>query len=319
MSRNRWTEEDVPSQSGKVALVTGANSGIGFETARVLAEKDAHVVMACRNQQKAESAMAAIRGATPSASLTFLPLDLSSLKSVEQASKQFLSEFDRLDLLINNAGVMWLPESRTADGFEAQFGTNHLGHFALTGRLIATVMNTSTSRVVTVSSLAHNTGDIHFDDLNLEQGYGKHKAYSQSKLANLIFAYELQRRLSAAGASTISLAAHPGAANTNLAIPGFEKGGSKVMAKLAEWITPVLTQNAVNGALPTLYAATSPKLGGGEYIGPDGFQQMYGYPKVVGSTRLSRDEAVARRLWEVSEEMTGVGFEFEVRAEEKVQ
>lgn len=309
-SSRHWTEHNIPDLSGQRVLVTGANSGIGFETARVLAQRNAHVILACRTEAKAVEAMARIRALYPRAQLQFLPLDLASQTSVREMVAMFREQYDTLDLLINNAGVMWLPQSKTVDGFESQLGTNHLGHFALTGLLLPVLMNTPGARIVTVSSIAHRGGQIHFDDLWLDRGYGRQKAYSQSKLANLVFALELQRRLHAAGAPIISVAAHPGVANTNLAIPGFEQGGSPLLARVVSLLTPVVAQNPVNGALPTLYAATSHAVEGGDYIGPDGLYEMYGYPRKAYATRRSRNPEIGRRLWDLSEQLTGVRFDF---------
>lgn len=312
MARNssRWNEKSVPDQSGKRVLITGANSGIGFETAQVLAQQGAQVILACRNEAKALAAMAKIRQRYPRANLQFMALDLGSLQSVRELAALFFEQYDTLDILINNAGVMWLPESRTVDGFESQFGTNHLGHFALTGLLLPALLKTPGARVVTVSSIAHKEGDLHFDDLWLQHGYGKQKAYAQSKLANLVFARELQRRLSQAGSSVLSLACHPGVASTHLAVPGFEQGGQTLLAKLMQVLTPLVAQSARKGALPTLYAATSHSVEGGEYYGPDGFYEAYGYPAKARSTRRSQKPEWGKRLWEVSEQLTGVCYDF---------
>ena len=305
----RWTEEQVPDLTGTKALVTGANSGLGFETARVLAARGAHVLLGCRNRDKADAAMDAIREQTPGASLELVQMDLSSLDSVRRAAEQVHDDHGHLDLLINNAGVMWLPPSRTADGFEMHFGTNHLGHFALTGRLLPLLRDTTGARIVTLSSIGHRMGRIHFDDLNLEHGYGKQKAYSQSKLANLLFAHELQRRLEAAKAQAISVAAHPGIAGTNLATPALERTGPQWLARLTARLAPVLARPPVQGALPTLYAATAPDVNGGDYIGPDGPFEITGYPAKGCSSGRALDKDKARRLWLVSEELTGVGYD----------
>lgn len=305
---DHWTEENVPSAQGMTVLVTGANSGLGFETSRVLADRDAHVVMACRSRDKAEDAMARIREQVPGASLEFLALDLSSLASVAEAAERFRQQHGKLDRLINNAGVMWMPPTRTEDGFEMQFGTNHLGHFALTGHLLPVLLATSGSRVVTVSSIGHRMGRIHFDDLNLEHGYGKQKAYAQSKLANLLFTHELQRRLDASGVDTISVGAHPGVAGTNLATPGFEVQGSRWLAKVAQEWAPSLARDPVKGALPTLYAALESDVQGGDYIGPHGLWEIFGFPKKGKSSPRALEPETARRLWEVSEDLTGIRY-----------
>jgi NAD(P)-dependent dehydrogenase (short-subunit alcohol dehydrogenase family) len=297
---NHWTAKDIPDQSGKVAIVTGANSGIGYDTARELAKKNATVIMACRNTEKGEAAARLIINDYPQAMVIVKQLDLSDLESVRRFAENFRAGYDHLDMLINNAGVMAIPYGKTADGFERQFGTNHLGHFALTGLLLDPLLNTGNSRVVTVSSTGHRAGRINFEDLNCEESYSKWIAYAQSKLANLLFAYELQRRLDAVGSTAISVAAHPGYTATNLQSGTFFK-----------FLNPIFGQEQEMGALPTLYAATSPDVNGGDYIGPDGFMEQRGYPKKVRSNGSSHNEANARKLWQVSEEMTGVRFDFE--------
>ncbi len=299
---NHWTAIDIPDQSGKVAIVTGANSGIGYDTARELAKKYATVIMACRNTAKGDKAAQMVLDVYPQAKVKVMQLDLADLETVRSFAKRFRSGYDRLDMLINNAGIMAVPYGVTEDGFERQFGTNHLGHFALTGLLIDLLLNTEGSRVVTISSTAHLMGSINFDDLNGEKSYFKWGAYGQSKLANLLFAYELQRRLAAAGSSTISVAAHPGYTATNLQSGTF-----------FNFLNPIFGQDQAMGALPTLYAATSPEVNGCDYIGPDGFMEQRGYPKKVHSNGSSHDEATARKLWQVSEEMTGVKFDFELQ------
>jgi NAD(P)-dependent dehydrogenase (short-subunit alcohol dehydrogenase family) len=299
----RWTAADVPDQTGRTAIVTGANTGIGFEAAAVLAARGATVVLACRDLDKAKQAAARVTASTPGAAVQVQRLDLAALASVRGAADELRDRYDRIDLLVNNAGVMWTPRQTTADGFELQFGTNHLGHFALTGLLLDRLLATPGSRVVTISSLGHRTGRIHFDDLQLERRYGRQRAYGQSKLANLMFTYELQRRLAAAGAGTIAVAAHPGGSRTELTrhLPR----GISTASRLLE---PLWAQGADMGALPTLRAATDPRVQGGEYYGPDGFAEGRGYPKRVGSSRRSHDVEVQRRLWAVSEELTGVGY-----------
>ncbi|PCJ45952.1 MAG: short-chain dehydrogenase [Moraxellaceae bacterium] len=299
-----WSTKDIPSQENKIALITGANSGIGFEAAKALAEKGALVVLACRNEEKAKAAIAAIKSEIPSAKLEFLSLDLASQASVKIAAKEFLTNHNTLDLLINNAGVMWLPKSETMDGHDMQFGTNHLGHFTLTGLLLDTVVNTPNSRIVTVSSMAHYSGRIHFDDIKMDGRYGKHKAYAQAKLANLMFAYELDRKLSAAGIDTRSIAVHPGMSSTNLGKPGFEKGAS-LITLAAKLFFPIATQSARNGALPTLYGATANAAAGGDYIGPSWIFEIAGPPKKVGSSRYSKRQDIATQLWQLSEKLTG--------------
>ncbi|HEU0191456.1 MAG TPA: SDR family NAD(P)-dependent oxidoreductase [Mycobacterium sp.] len=303
-SKGRWTAADVPDQTGRVVVVTGANTGLGYHTAEVLAARGAHVVLAVRNTGKGHDAVARIRSASPRADVAVQQLDLSSLDSVHTAADALRSAYPRIDLLINNAGVMWTPKQTTADGFELQFGTNHLGHFALTGLLLEHLLGVDGSRVVTVSSIGHRLGGaIHFDDLQWEHEYSRHRAYAQSKLANLLFTYELQRRLAAGGRPTIAVAAHPGGSNTELArnIPA-------VLRPLEKLLGPALFQSAAMGALPTLRAATDPAVAGGQYYGPDGFGEQRGHPSVVQSSRQSHDPELQRRLWAVSEELTGVSF-----------
>ena len=303
-----WSTNDMPSQQGKIALITGANSGIGFEAAKALAEKGAHVIMACRNPQKANEAMETLRREVPNADITFLQMDLASQSSVKAAVETFKKDHAQLDLLINNAGVMWLPKSDTEDGYEMQFGTNHLGHFTLTGLLLDTLTSTPDSRIVTVSSLGHYTGKIHFDDIKLDKRYGKHKSYAQAKLANLMFAYELDRKLKAAGKSTRSIAVHPGGSSTNLATPGFEKGAS-LFTGVAKLFFPYVTQTAQSGALPTLFGATAAEVNGGDYIGPSKLFEVIGAPKKVNSSRYSKRKDVAEKLWQLSEDLTNTQFD----------
>ena len=298
-----WTVADVPDQQGRTAVVTGANSGIGFEAAAVLAQRGAVTVLACRDTGKAERAAARLSATAPRAKVSVVRLDLASLDSVRAAAEQIRASHERLDLLINNAGLMMPPRGTTADGFELQFGTNHLGHFALTGLLLEAMLAVPGSRVVTVSSQGHRAGRIDFADLQSERRYGRMSAYAQSKLANLMFTYELERRLRAAGAATIALAAHPGSAGTDLVrhFPG-------VMQTVYSRAGGVFKQSAAMGALPTLRAATDPAARGGEYYGPGGFAQMTGYPVRVSSNGRSHDEQAQRRLWAESERLTGVTF-----------
>ncbi len=299
---------DIPDQHGRIALITGANSGIGLEAARELARAGAHVIMACRNTPKGESAAASIRTALPEADLEVAQLDLASLESVRDFAGRYPHE--RLDLLINNAGVMAAPYSKTVDGFELQLGTNHLGHFALTGLLLDTLLGTAGSRVVTVSSTAHKIGRIDFDDLQHERSYRRWPAYGQSKLANLLFALELDRRLRTAEADVLSVAAHPGYAATNLQ---FAATPSRIERVGSVLLNHVVAQSAERGAQPTLYAAVA-DIPGGSFVGPDGLGEMRGNPKLVTPTRAARDPDSARRLWETSEELTGVRFAFALSA-----
>ncbi len=298
-NQKKWDATQMPDQSGRVAIVTGANSGIGFETAKGLAEKGAMVVMACRNQAKGESAASSIRQEKPLGRVQAMTLDLSSLASVRAFVAEFSSKFDRLDLLINNAGVMALPKRlETADGFEMQFGTNHLGHFALTGLFWDMLVKTPGSRVVNVSSGAHRAGRMAWDDLQSKKSYSPFGAYSQSKLANLLFTYELQRRLDRAGIQTVATAAHPGWTATNL----------QAHSGVAGFLNPFFGQKPPMGALPTLYAATAPDVVPNGYYGPDGFLEMKGYPKRTESNTRSHDLEAAKRLWAVSEDLTAVSF-----------
>ena len=300
-----WTEKDVPDQTGRLAIVTGSNTGLGYDTARVLAARGAKVVMAVRDTAKGDSAAARIRGLTPGADVTVHKLDLGSLAATKDSAAAMAAAYPRIDLLINNAGVMYPPKSTTADGFELQFGTNHLGHFALTGLLLNNMLKVDGSRVVVVASIAHNIrAKIDFDDLQWEsRKYERVAAYGQSKLANLMFAYDLQRRLAAAKAKTIAVAAHPGVAATELTrhLPGANLPG-------VNWVSGKLLNSAEMGALPTLRAATDPGVKGGQYYGPDGFKELRGYPVLVDSTKQSKDVAIQERLWKVSEELTGVTF-----------
>jgi len=302
-----WTAADVGDQSGRIAVVTGATSGLGLETARVLAQHGARVVLAGRDQAKTSAAADVIRATQPSAAVETVELDLASLESVRTTAAELAARFPRLDLLINNAGVMMPPYGLTKDGFELQFGTNHLGHFALTGLLLNSLLAVPGSRVVTVSSNGHRAGRINFADLQSAQHYQKMAAYGRSKLANLMFTYELQRRLAAARAQTIALAAHPGTARTELTrhMSGIAQGAmSPRFATLNSWFV----QDGSMGALPTLRAATDPEAIGGTYYGPDGLFQLTGYPVVVTSSVRSHNREVQRRLWAESERLTGITY-----------
>jgi NAD(P)-dependent dehydrogenase (short-subunit alcohol dehydrogenase family) len=300
----KWTAAEIPSQKGRVAIVTGANSGIGLVAARELARAGAAVVLACRDTEKGSAAAREITAQAPDATVTVSALDLAGLASVRAFAERFNAEHDSLDLLINNAGVMAPPRRTTADGFELQFGTNHLGHFALTALLIDKLQGRDDARVVTVSSGAHRFGRMDFDDLQSERKYRRWGAYGQSKLSNLLFMFELDRRLRASGSTVRSVAAHPGYAATHLQSAAAPQPDRFLMA-LAN---PIFAQSADMGALPTLYAATYPGLEGGTYIGPGGFAEQRGYPKPVEPTAAARDEEDAARLWDVSEELTGVTF-----------
>lgn len=304
-----WTTKDIPDQSGKVAVVTGANSGLGYHTALELARKGAKVVLACRNLDKTGAAIKKMKGEAPGLELRPMPLDLADLSSVQRFSELFDGEYERLDLLVNNAGVMALPPRQTADGFEMQLGTNHLGHFALTGRLLPRLLAADHARVVTVTSIMHRMGKMYFDDLDLQSGYEKWKAYGQSKLANLLFAYELHRRFVRAGCAAMSVASHPGYTRTNLQRVGPEMEGATLKLKILNLAHRIAAQEAPMGALPTLYAATARTVSSGDLIGPGGFMELWGHPVKVQSSARSHDEAAAARLWEVSEERTGVTYD----------
>jgi NAD(P)-dependent dehydrogenase (short-subunit alcohol dehydrogenase family) len=299
----KWTTADIPDQTGRVAVITGANTGLGYETAAALAEHGAHVVLAVRNLDKGKDAVARITANATQGDVALQELDLTSLESVRAAAEQLRATHDRIDLLINNAGVMYTPKSTTKDGFELQFGTNHLGHFAFTGLLLDRLRPAHGSRIVTVSSVGHRIlADIHFDDLQWERRYNRVAAYGQAKLANLLFTYELQRRLASHG-TTIAAAAHPGMSDTELM-----RNMPAALLSAFERIAPLIAQKPAMGALPTLRAATDPAVIGGQYYGPDGLGQTRGYPKVVGSSKKSHDTDLQRRLWAVSEELTGVVY-----------
>lgn len=303
----KWTVEHIPDQTGKVIIVTGANSGIGYEAAKALASKGAEVVLACRNLEKGQTALDSIREEVTGASVELMKLDLSSLGKVYWFANEFSIRYKRLHVLINNAGVMNLPYRQTSDGFEMQFGVNHLGHFTLTGKLLEELVLTKEARVVTVSSLLHRRGKIPFDDLHAEKKYSR--AYANSKLANLLFAYELQRRFTACGASTISVACHPGYSATNLQLVGPQMKNSWLRTKLAIFLNKFVAQSADMGALPTLYAATAPDIEGADYIGPDGRYELKGYPTKVQSNKLSHNRELAAKLWYISETLTGVQYQ----------
>jgi NAD(P)-dependent dehydrogenase (short-subunit alcohol dehydrogenase family) len=301
----KWTSADIPDQSGRLAVITGANTGLGLATAQALAARGGSVVLAVRDVDKGKQAAARITDATPGADVTVQRLDLSSLDSIRTAADELRAAHPRIDLLINNAGVMYTPKQTTRDGFELQFGTNHLGHFALTGLLLEALLPVPGSRVVTVSSAGHRIrARIDFDDLQSERSYSRVTAYGRSKLANLLFTYELQRRLAnTETAGTIAVAAHPGFSNTELSryLPAPLRGLTALAA-------PLIAQSATMGALPTLRAATDSTVVGGQYYGPDGIGEGRGHPKLVQSSAQSHDEAIQHRLWLVSEQLTGVAF-----------
>ncbi|MFV2021975.1 oxidoreductase [Micromonospora sp. LOL_023] len=304
----KWTHDDIPDQTGRVAVVTGANTGIGFETARMLAHKNAHVVLTYRDKSKGESALDRIRAERPAGEVSGAPLDLADLDSVNAFADHFQAEYDQLDLLINNAGVMVPPLGRTRQGFELQFGTNHLGHFALTGELLPRLLTAPAARVVTVSSLAHRMSGIDFDDLNWQhRRYRPWSAYGQSKLANLLFTTELQRRLTEAGSAARAVAAHPGLTSTQIGRhAGRSTGGSPSR------IERMIRMQPADGALPSLRAATDPGVTGGSYWGPARRFGVIGPPVPASSSSRARDTVAARRLWTESEQLTGVTYSFAV-------
>ena len=306
-----WTAEDIPDQTGRTAVVTGANSGLGLVTSRELARANATVVMACRDPGRGEQARAEVMAVAPGAEVALERLDLAALASVREFAAKVARDRGRIDILVNNAGVMGPPRGETADGFELQLGTNHLGHFALTGLLLDALLAAPAGRVATVTSPMHRVGRIDFDDLQRERGYNRWLAYGQSKLANLLFARELQARLAKAGAGTLSVAAHPGYAATHLQSTGPGAGGG-LMARVWTGVLAignrVYAQSEEIGALPQLYAATAPEVPGGALVGPSSFDQMRGHPKLVGSGRAGSDMEVARRLFDVSAELTGVDY-----------
>jgi NAD(P)-dependent dehydrogenase (short-subunit alcohol dehydrogenase family) len=307
-ARGRWTAADVPDQAGRTAVVTGASGGLGLQTARVLAGRGATVVLACRDLGKAEQAAGLIRDQAGRDSVAIVHLDLASLASVRQAADDIRAARPRLDLLINNAAVMAAPYHRTEDGFEVTFATNHLGHFALTGLLLSRLLETPGSRIVTVSSVGHRDGVMRFDDLQFSRGYNRGHAYWQSKLANLLFTYELSSRLQAAGAPTTALAAHPGVVGST----GLWRTSSRlervVVSPRMRMINFRLVHSVEQGALPMLRAATDPAARAGQYYGPGGRRGYTGYPVLEESSPRSRNEADQRRLWQVSEELTGVSY-----------
>jgi NAD(P)-dependent dehydrogenase (short-subunit alcohol dehydrogenase family) len=307
-----WTADDIPDQSGTTVLVTGGNSGLGYETVLQLARKGARVLVAARDRARGTAALERLGAEAPGSQAELAQIDLADLTSVERFAEGFLAGGQELDVLINNAGVMAIPHREiTAQGYERQFGTNHLGHFALTGRLLPVLARRPGRRVVTVSSNQHKRAKgIDFDDLQGERGYRPWGAYAQSKLANAMFVLELDRRLRAAGLDTVSAGAHPGFAHTNLQVSGPRSGGTSLVARGMGAATRLFAQPARDGALPTLYAATAVDVHGGDYFGPDGPGEMRGHhPTLVQFSAAAHDQAAAARLWAVSEELTGVTFE----------
>ena len=298
MKQQKWDSENISDQKGKVVIVTGSSSGLGYETAKVLANKNATVIVAVRNEVKGNAAVEKIKVENPNADIQVMLVDLSNLESINKFAENFKEKFNRLDLLINNAVVMNPPYTKTKDGFELQFGTNHLGHFALTGLLIDLIKKTPNSRIVNVSSTAHKIGKLNFEDLNWEtRRYNKMRSYGDSKLANLYFTNELQKRLNKQSSGVICASAHPGATATELSR---HSHFFKVLS--------LFVQNGKMGALPTLYAAVAPDVQGNDYYGPGGFLELGGYPKKVESTKRAKRDDVAANLWDVSEKMTGLFY-----------
>ncbi|WP_057912209.1 oxidoreductase [Peribacillus muralis] len=303
---DKWNGEEMEDVSKQIIVITGANSGLGFETAFALAGKGAEIILAVRNPSKGEKAIDRIFSVYPNANIRVMQLDLSDLSSIRHFADSYKENYDSLSVLINNAGVMIPPYSKTKDGFELQFGINHLGHFALTGLLLPRILSTPKSRVVTLSSLAAINGFIDFENLNGENGYKPMKYYGQSKLANLLFARELQNKFNQHGASPISVACHPGLSHTNL----MSRGSGKPINRFVHYLSKTITQPASMGALPTLYAATEPSLTGGEYIGPDGKKSRKGFPKQDDIIDTLYNEETSKRLWDISETLTEVTYHF---------
>lgn len=305
MKDEKWTAENIPNQRGKVAIVTGSSSGIGFETARVLANKEATVIIAVRSAEKGKAAIEKILAQNKKADVELMILDLADLNSVEKFAEEFKKNYSQLDLLINNAGVMVPPYSKTTDGFELQFGTNHLGHFALTGLLLEVLLTTKGARIVNVSSTAHKFGNINFDDLNWEKRtYSPWRSYGDSKIANLYFTGELQKKLKESNADIRVTAAHPGYTATDL----------QRHTRITNFLNSLLAMDVSKGALPTIRAAFDESATGGEFFGPDGLFEMRGDPVKVEPNKLAKDGKIAEKLWDVSEELTGVKFNFAVKA-----
>ena len=296
--KKKWNVSDIPDQSGKMVIITGANRGLGFAATRILAMKGAHIIMACRNMEKAEVAKDLILEEYPNSSLEIILLDLADLSSIKKFALVYSQKFQRLDILLNNAGAIMVPRQETVDGFELQFGVNHLGHFALTGLFLEVLLKAENSRIVNMSSTAHRMGKIDFEDVGLEHSYSKMGAYGRSKLANLLFTYELQRKLEKSDSSTICMASHPGWTLTN----------REKMSLIGKIFGPIFGQKPHMGILPMLYGATSPDARVGAYYGPNGILGIKGYPKEVMSNKKSHNLNDAKKLWELSEELTGIRY-----------
>jgi NAD(P)-dependent dehydrogenase (short-subunit alcohol dehydrogenase family) len=308
MRKKNWTLDQIPQQAGRIAVVTGANSGLGFSTSRALALKGAKVIMACRNLEKGEMARQLIINESVAVAPEVWQLNLASLESVKLFALKFAAAGTRLDLLINNAGLMAIPYDRTEDGFEMQFGVNHLGHFALTARLWPILSETEGSRVVQVSSLAHHFGEIRFEDIHWEKGYKKWGAYGMSKLANLLFVRELTNRLAETGDKVIVAAAHPGYADTELQAKGSRMKGNKLGAVSMNLVNKLMAQSGEKGALPSIYAATAKDVEQGAYFGPGGLMKLHGWPEQDSPNKKLVNNEVASKLWDVSEALTSLEF-----------
>jgi len=306
---SKWTTQDIPNLNGKVVLITGANSGLGFECSKVFAQKGATVVMTARNLEKGEKAKAEVLQSAPDATVDLMQLDIGNLASIRDFVPAFKAAYDRLDILLNNAGVMAIPRSETPDGFEMQLGVNHLGHFALTGLLLDLIVKTPNARIHSVSSSAQYSGSINFDDLMGKQNYTRWGAYGQSKLANVVFTNELHKRLKAAGYDTIANASHPGIVYTNLQANSLEKSGNSLVERvLYRVIEPLMVQDISMGILPMLYGMTDPDAKSGVFYGPNTFN-MRGYPAEKKSNKEAYDAAILNRFWEVSEQLTGITYD----------
>lgn len=311
LANQQWDYEDIKDQTGKIFVITGANSGLGLWATKGLAARNAKVVMACRSQDKAESAAAEVKEDYPEADLEIILLDLASLNSIEHFAGKFNERYDQLHGLLNNAGIMQTPYKTTEDGFELQMGVNHLGHFALTGLLLDNLKTTPGARVVVQSSGAHRMTDaIDFDSLDNQENYSRTGAYAQSKLANLLFAFELDRKFKDHAIDAIALGVHPGYTATNLQSTGPALDGWSIWSLLYKFTNTLFAQSVEMGALPLLYAAVEPDVNGGDYIGPGGFQGMRGYPARIEASETAYDETSAEELWELSEDLTGVNYSF---------
>ena len=309
--KKKWGYDDIEDQTGKIFIITGANSGLGLSATKGLAAKGATVIMACRNQEKADEASVQIRKDYPDAKLDIMILDLSSFDSIRKFAKSFNAKYNQLHGLLNNAGIMQPPFRKTKDGFELQIGVNHFGHYLLTGLLLEKIKATPGARVVLQSSFAHEmTKGINFDDINNEEKYSRTEVYSQSKLANLLFAFELDRKFKAHNIDAIAVGVHPGYTATNLQSNGPSLGGASFFSRLYKVTNFLVAQNVEKGALPLLYAAVSPDIKGGDYIGPGGFRAMRGYPKRQKAKETAYNEDSAKKLWTISEEKTELVYNF---------